>query len=141
MVVAPYDMRDVHERVVDNGGEVVRRHAIGAHYDEVADVARIEGKEAVDPVGYAHILFRHAEADREGRVPGHRYRVKVSAPAVLPGRHACRGLFSLEVFKLFFRAIALVRIAFVYEPYSRRLVEGFPFGLAVRAVYAALVSA
>ncbi len=50
MFVGPYDVRDLHGRVVDDAGEIIERRAVRANDDEVADLVGLEFDVALDGV-------------------------------------------------------------------------------------------
>ncbi len=52
VVLAADDVRDPHVGVVDDGAEIVRRRAVGAHDDEVVEFAVLEDDVAFDEVGH-----------------------------------------------------------------------------------------
>ena len=37
MIFAADDMRDAHEVIINNNGEIIRRHTVGTYNNEIAD--------------------------------------------------------------------------------------------------------
>ncbi len=63
-IVAAHDARDLHRRVVDDDGELVRRRAVGASKHEVVDALRARGHFAVQEVDERQPRASSVEADR-----------------------------------------------------------------------------
>ena len=68
VVLAPHHMSDLHQRIVDDDGEVVGGDAAGPQQHEVADDLGAERDLSANDVveGKLPLPFRHAEAD-DGR--------------------------------------------------------------------------
>jgi hypothetical protein len=63
MVLAPDDVGDAHEVVVDNHGVVISRKAVGSHQDRISDELQVEGHRASNKVVEADLaLIRDAES-------------------------------------------------------------------------------
>ena len=53
----PNDMCDFHEGIIDGDTEVVNRHPVASHNDEVSHCVRIPGNIAANAVPYRHTLI------------------------------------------------------------------------------------
>ena len=65
MILAADDVRDLHQSIVDDHGEVVRRDAAGTQEDEVTDHPAAERDAPAHQIGEGDltVAVRHAEAD------------------------------------------------------------------------------
>ena len=109
-------MRDLHQRVVHDHGEVVRGPAVGADQDRIADDIGIERDVAADEIRERHVdVLRNPEAD-DGALAG------VDAAAAVLGRQVAAGARVARRparrqhraaigFELLRRAEAMVRVA------------------------------
>ena len=139
MVLAPHHVADLHQRIVDDDGEVVGGEAVGAEDDRIADDVGAEGDRTAHEIDKGHLAaLRHAEADgRRLAARDAALRVAGGKPAAasrVPRRHA-RGERRLPLhLDLRRRTEAEVRAGALDERPRVRLIEMETLGLAVRPV-------
>ena len=142
VILAADHMRDLHQRIVHDHGEVVRRRAVGANDHRIADHLGLKTDLAADGVGEDDLAsLGHAKADRR---PLARRNARAGLLAWYGAARAGierrpPGLDRLPPLRLELRsrAEAVVRRVGVQQLFRVRLVEVQPLGLAVRTERAA----
>ena len=121
VVLAPDDVRDLHQRVVHGSGELVGGRAVGAHDHEVLDGADRDAHVAAGRVVHHDVVGRRAEVD--GAVLAVRAALVHQAVGVLQvDRHA----LGLPV-----RAVRAALVRALVEPQAEPL--GVPAGWCARS--------
>ena len=129
VVVAPYDVGDLHLRVVHGGGEVVGRGVGRLHEDEVLQVGVVEGDGAPDHVLHHRLALERGLEPDGVRLPGiylspRLLRVHVAVLATPVDRLPLFGLRPLpKLLQLLGRSEVVVRRARLQEPLRRLAVK------------------
>ncbi len=142
VILAANHMRDLHQRVVDDDGKVVRGRAVGADDDRIADHVGLKPHVSAHRVGEDDVaLLRHAEADRRtlARRDARGGGVARQAPARagVARRTSVRDRVLTLGVELRRRAETVVRVVRAEQLLRVRLIEVQPLGLPVRPVPAA----
>ena len=121
MVIAAYHMGDLHLVVIDDDGEVVSRHTIRAHDDQVIELGIIEDHFTADLIAYTNLATgRRLEThDRSDIGNGHS-----AAPAatVITGLQALGLALLPHCRELLTRAVAVVGLTGVQQLLSEYLI-------------------
>jgi hypothetical protein len=142
VILAADHMRDLHQRIVDDHGEVVLRAAVGADDDGIADYLGVENHLAADEIVELDLdVVRHLEADDRPLAaldPQLRIRERNAAAGAAVLRRLPRREIRLPArLELLRGTEAVVRGAGVQQLVCVRRVEMQALGLPVRAMLAA----
>ena len=134
MVIASDDMRDTHRRVVHHRSEVIGRHAVRAHDDEVIKLTVLKYHVAFHQILYHRLPgLRRYETYR--RRPPLRRRISPSkATAIVFGKLLARQRFLPPDIELFLRTITIIGPALRNKAFSMFGIEGQSLGLVYRTL-------
>jgi hypothetical protein len=129
-------MADLHEMIIHDIREMVRREPIRFQQYEIIEQSCLEGNVSSDFVVYRDRTFEgHLEADNERIARSSITRaLGVPTSSIVARPTAARLLGSAHLVKAFGRAITPVRFALSDEPLSMLVVDLDPLRLHIRAM-------
>ena len=132
MVIAAYDMADLHIQIIDHDGEVVGWRAIRAGDDQVVQLVVGYADAATHQVIKHHVTTLRIAKTHHG-INSFRNTIQVSAFAVITGLDALLHLLLTQFLQPFLWAVATVGLVFIQQLLNDLGVTVETVGLVKRA--------